>query len=180
MPELFNGTLQTTIADDERFGFNKPGVAGTKNILWSAFKTLLSTLYCSLTGDQTIAGIKTFSSSPQVPDPTGSLDAVNFQTLSGIGAALKVNYPNKTSDFQHLISADQSLERIDFRKISGSITIKVGTSANGDDIIIERTLTSEDKNINLGKSFSSSKTLYITITGGGTVSVNIWYLPAIW
>jgi hypothetical protein len=35
MPELFNGTPQTTIAGDERFAFNKPGVAGSKNITFA-------------------------------------------------------------------------------------------------------------------------------------------------
>jgi hypothetical protein len=50
-----------------------------KKVTWTnlkAFlKTYLDTLYVALTGDQTVAGIKTFSSSPVVPAPSTDLQA---------------------------------------------------------------------------------------------------------
>ncbi len=43
----------------------------------------------ALTGDQTVAGVKTFSSSPIVPDPTTNTQAVNKQTMdSAISTAI--------------------------------------------------------------------------------------------
>ena len=42
MEELFNGTVVTTINDTDRFALSSPGQSGSKNILWSAFKTLIS------------------------------------------------------------------------------------------------------------------------------------------
>lgn len=37
MSELFNGTLETTIAGDERIAFGKPGELGSKNISFANF-----------------------------------------------------------------------------------------------------------------------------------------------
>jgi len=86
MPELFNGTQVTTIAESDRLALNVPSQSGSKNILWSAFKTLLTTLYVSLTGNQTIAGVKTFSSPPVVPTPTSDSHAVNRSYVNNGGA----------------------------------------------------------------------------------------------
>lgn len=40
--ELFNGTLQTTIAGDERIAFSKPGVLGSKNITFANFAAAIT------------------------------------------------------------------------------------------------------------------------------------------
>ncbi len=79
--ELFDGTLDNTIDDDERIVFSKESTPGAKYIPWLNFKALLTTLYMSLTSNQVVNGIKTFLLSPQVPDPNGPTDAVNLQTL---------------------------------------------------------------------------------------------------
>jgi len=79
--ELFNGTPVTNIDDAENISLGQPGQEGSKVISWANFKTLLTTLFVRLTGNQTIAGIKAFVSSPTVPNPSTSLQAVNLQTL---------------------------------------------------------------------------------------------------
>ena len=182
MPELFNGNIQTTINDNERFATNQPGQPGSNNILWSAFKTVLNGLYCRLTGTQTIAGVKTFTSSPQVPNPSGSNDAVNYQTLQGIGAPTKAVYTGKTANFTHELTVNQSFERIDLKCTAGSVTVKIGTTAGDDDVMTNKSIAAADtknKIIKLGDSWKAAQTLYISVSGGGTVNVNIWYLPAI-
>jgi len=40
--ELFNGTLQTTIAGDERIAFGKPGELGSKNISFANFAAAIT------------------------------------------------------------------------------------------------------------------------------------------
>ena len=60
------------------------GTSGTKKITWSSIKTALSTLYVALTGDQTISGIKTFTSKiiAEAIDLTG-INGTGFLTLKG-------------------------------------------------------------------------------------------------
>lgn len=81
--ELFDGEIKTVIEDDENLSFRKPNpaTAGSRVISWANFKTVLNSLYVSLTGSQIINGIKQFISSPTVPDPTTDLQAVNLRTL---------------------------------------------------------------------------------------------------
>lgn len=180
--ELYNQNLYTTIDDDQRFSSNKPGEPKARNYLWSAIKTVLNGLYCRLTGTQTIAGVKTFSSSPQVPNPSGANDAVNYQTLQAIGAPTKAVYSGQTANFTHDLTIDQSLERIDLDCTVGSVTVRIGTTNGNDDVMLDKTISSTDtknKIIKFGDSWKAAQTLYISISGGGTVNVNIWYLPAI-
>lgn len=54
----------------------------------------LDSRYVKLTGAQTIAGVKTFSSSPAVPTPTGSTDATNKSYVDGLDG----NAVHKTGD----------------------------------------------------------------------------------
>lgn len=41
MAELFNGTVETTPAGDERFCYGKPGVAGSKNISFANLRNAI-------------------------------------------------------------------------------------------------------------------------------------------
>lgn len=59
--QLFNQTTTTTLDDDHRFSIAKT-TGSILNITWLALKNLLTSLYVGLTGNQTIAGVKTFSS----------------------------------------------------------------------------------------------------------------------
>ena len=179
---LFEGTQQTSILDTDRLTTGLPSVAGSKWISWASFKTFLATLFMSLTGNQTVAGVKTFGSSPLVPDPTLPLQVANLQTVQYYLSALpnKTQYQNKTTNFTHPLSASQRLESVDFRLISGAVTIRIGLTDGGTEIISDRVLVSgADKNIPLGKSYPTAKTLYINFSGGGTVTANIWYLNPI-
>lgn len=46
-----------------------------KYITWANIKTALTSLFVTLTGNQTVEGVKTFSSSPVVPTPTTDMQA---------------------------------------------------------------------------------------------------------
>ncbi len=75
---------------------------------------------------------------------------------------------SKASAFTTNLNADTKLESIDFIYVSGtSISVKVGTSALGNDIISGRTITSSKNSANsLSDYFPGATTLYFTITGG--------------
>lgn len=75
-------TEKTTPVDADTFAITDSADSNaTKRLSWAnlkaTLKTYFDTLYVALTGDQTIAGIKTFSSSPIVPTPTTSTQAAN-------------------------------------------------------------------------------------------------------
>lgn len=82
--KLFNGTNVDVLNDDDRLAFGKPNVGGSKIMTWLNFKALFATLFVRLIGDQVIDGVKTFIKSPQVPNPTNPLDAVNLRSVGEI------------------------------------------------------------------------------------------------
>lgn len=80
--EIAAASAETGVADGDKWGFVDISAANVlKYITWAnikaTLKTYLDTLYVALTGAQTIAGVKTFSSSPIVPTPSGGTDAAN-------------------------------------------------------------------------------------------------------
>jgi hypothetical protein len=82
---------------------------------------------------------------------------------------------NKSADFTFDIPANAKLEAIDYRGVSGTTSVKVGTTPAGTEILSNRTVTtSNDSNNYIGKTFINPTTLYITITGG-TINVNFAY-----
>lgn len=82
---------------------------------------------------------------------------------------------NKSADFTFDIPANGKLEAIDYRGVSGTTSVKVGTTPAGTEIHSNRTVTtSKDINNYIGKTFITPTTLYITITGG-TINVNFAY-----
>ena len=68
------------------------------------------------------------------------------------------------------------IEAIDIRRKSGTPVFKIGTTAGGDEILTEKSLTVGDLNLLVGKTYSASTTLYFTLSGG-TIDVNINYKP---
>lgn len=72
-----------------------------KKTTWSNIKAVLKTsydtLYVALTGNQTIAGIKTFSSSPIVPTPTTTGQATPKDYVDGVSFGVNQKYTDMTS-----------------------------------------------------------------------------------
>ncbi len=84
---------KTTPVDADELGLADSAASfALKKLTWAnlkaTLKTYLDTLYVALTGNQTIAGIKTFSSSPIVPTPSGSTDAANKSYVDASTAGL--------------------------------------------------------------------------------------------
>lgn len=101
---------------------------------------------------------------------------LNEVTTQAANAIQLTQYTAQTASFTHSIGVDQKLWSIDLRLNSGSASVKVGTSVGGSDIIPDYDLSnSEDDNFQIGKSFQSATTLYVTITGTANIDCNIWF-----
>lgn len=80
--DIHASSSKTTPVDADEIGLIDSASTFTlKKLTWSnlkdTLKTYFGTLYVALSGNQTIAGIKTFSSSPIVPTPINGTQAVN-------------------------------------------------------------------------------------------------------
>lgn len=80
--EINNKTDKTTPIDTDNFLMEEIGGL-FKKLNWAnlkaTLKTYFDTLYVTLSGNQTVGGIKTFTSSPIVPTPTTNTQAANKQ-----------------------------------------------------------------------------------------------------
>lgn len=63
----------------------------------SVLKTYFDTLYMALTGNQTIAGVKTFSSSPIVPTPTTTGQSTPKDYVDGVAYGINQQYVDMTA-----------------------------------------------------------------------------------
>ncbi|MCT7432490.1 hypothetical protein N5T66_04285 [Aliarcobacter cryaerophilus] len=109
-----NGELYKSLsgtAENPNVG-NNPTIVGS-----AAWKSILND-YVNLSGNQTIAGVKTFSSSPIVPTPTTGTQAVN-KTYADLKVAL--------TDFT---GANQSLTAAGYQKLPGGLIIQWGYNSN--------------------------------------------------
>ena len=152
--------------------------ANWKRIITVESLTTVLNGYVALAGDQTIAGVKTFSSSPIVPTPTTGTQAVNKDY-----ADLKVALAS-------FVGANQSLSESGYQKLPGGLIIQwgiassstagattnfpitfpnahVGTSAvavggAGASVVISA-ITSTKSNITFGSSTGSPSVRYIAM-----------------
>lgn len=100
--------------------------ANWKRIITIEALTSLLAGYVALTGNQTIAGVKTFSSSPIVPTPTTGTQAANKDY-----ADLKVALAEFTG-------ANQSLAQSGYQKLPGGLIVQWGittTNAAGTSVV---------------------------------------------
>lgn len=96
----------------------------------------------------------------------GVTDAIAAITAILNAGTLTIKHTNQTGDFTQAIAINTKLESIDFKYLSGSLTISVGTTPAGTEIINSLTLTSESASNLLDLIFDSAETLYFTISGG--------------
>ena len=104
---------------------------------------------------------------------TSAIAAINV--ILGAGT-LTVKHLNQTGDFTQAIAINTKLESIDFKYLSGTPVIKVGTTPAGTEIINSLTLTSESASNLLDLIFDSAETLYFTLSGGAVDAVINWRL----
>jgi hypothetical protein len=77
---------------------------------------------------------------------------------------------NKSAAFTRAVDADSKVTEIDIKIISGSPTVKIGTTLGGEDILLESELTGDFANVQPHKNFDAAGTLYFSVSGG-TISV---------
>lgn len=111
-------------------------------------------------------------------DGTFSSRKILFEDLvAGITLSNLVKLTDQNANFTQAFAANSKIEAIDIRYVSGSATIKIGTSLGGEEIMSEDTLSSGDMNLVVSKTFENATTLYFTLSGG-VVHVNINYKPS--
>lgn len=71
----------------------------------------------------------------------------------------------KSANFTYLVPADSILRAIDFKKISGTPTVKVGTTLGGDELVSETTIAGYYTNA-MRERWISPTTIYFTVSGG--------------
>lgn len=181
--QLFNGTEQTTIANDDRIATGKPTEAGAKWISWANFLSFLNTKLVSLTTIQTISAVKTFNVSPLVPNPTTGNQAVNLTTLNSFtsGSLKKQQELNINSAIDFDLPAFHKIVGCDILPLTGDADVKIGDSLGASNIMSLRSVKSTEdiKSITLNNPSKNARTIHVTVTGGGDVSVNVWYLSSI-
>lgn len=110
----------------------------------------------------------------------GYRSSVNIRALKqNIATAVLGSFPqmnvlkstNKSANFTALLAANTKVLAVDFKIVSGTPTIKVGTSNGGEEIIYQETISANAMRA-VSEYFSVETTLYISVSGG-VVDVNI-------
>jgi len=98
----------------------------------------------------------------------GPVNAAISALQTAVNAGVQTDYETgQSSNFTKVFAAFTKIESIDFRHISASPLVKIGTTPGGDEILPELPVPSgEHLNNYLGKSYESGQTIYISISGG--------------
>lgn len=75
------------------------------------------------------------------------------------------------------LPANSKLIAVDYVMVSGSGTVKLGTSAGGSDVLPNKVLTARQESLNLRSynSYDSPTLIYLTITDGVSPSLTVAY-----
>lgn len=100
-------------------------------------------------------------------------NALNAMMAELYGAiALPIKIAGLTTNYNQAIAANTLVVSGAVRWISGSVTVKIGTTGGGSDIMPSMTLTSAGLvPLIIGQYFGTTGNIYITITGTGSVNV---------
>jgi hypothetical protein len=105
--------------------------------------------------------------------------ALNAEHTTIIASLVTVGLqPAQSSSYTIVLAALTKLESIDFKYVSGSPQVSVGTTSGGIDLAPSGAVSSGNiRNCLIMRSWVGSQTIYITITGG-TVDVERYYRPS--
>jgi hypothetical protein len=92
-------------------------------------------------------------------------EAGTVPDLSGLSLEKRMDFANKNATFSQAFSAKSKIESIDVRYRTGSGSIKIGTTVDGDEILTYTLLTIGHINIPVGISFENAFTCNFTIVG---------------
>jgi hypothetical protein len=85
--------------------------------------------------------------------------------MNNITGLEMISAPNVSTNTTISIPANSKVISIDFLRVSGTPIIKIGTTLGGDDIFAETSVSTND-GVTLNYRFTSSTTLYATVSGG--------------
>lgn len=93
----------------------------------------------------------------------GKLNAMFSELYSSMNLPVKIS--NVSSNTTQALGANTFLQDISVSAVSGSPTVRIGTTPNGTDILPD-TAPGSFSLVNVQEYFASATTLYITISGG--------------
>jgi hypothetical protein len=103
-----------------------------------------------------------------------------MRSSGGAGSSLITNdqVTGKTASFTYTLPADALLTLVDVYANSGSPTVSIGSTLAGTDIMTATALTAGQRSgqeLNMFFSISATQTIYVTISGTGTIAANFTY-----
>lgn len=150
--KFFDKSTQTSIESGDYVRINRPyapnpGGRADYKMLASDFLAAVNALISTNASD--ISTLQT--------------DVTALQGLMG-----KVVNLNVVSNFTFVMPADSILWKMCLIWNSGTVTVRIGTTLGGNEIMSDRTLTSLDtyRVTALDKYYGASTTIYVTISGG--------------
>jgi len=130
-------TAKTTPADNDIFIIaDSASSNATKKTTWANIKTAISGLYVGLTGNQTIAGTKTFSTSPIAPTATAGDNSTKVATTAfctsqdlGVGQTWQNVTASRVTGTTYTNTTGKAIQCV--FSFSSANTIQIGITVDG-------------------------------------------------
>jgi hypothetical protein len=102
-----------------------------------------------------------------------------YATVEGRKDITFIQESDKNANFEYTIPGNSRLETIDFNYVSGTPTVKIGTSAGGEDVLFEHIIDSLGETNVIPRNVPVDLLLHVSVSGG-TVTPMFGYRENFW